>query len=176
MKTRLFSAAPGGSPSRPRFDDSVSQLIRSAERFISQQKYSSAREQLSVARTIDPANNYIDAILHRLDALEQPASPPPSAPDTARYLSVSVGPEFADGIRSQEPALPAGELLNRVRQLTNMAERLLESGSPDNAFDTLMKAYMLDPVSPYVASCEKSVLPAWQQLHAFPSSSQQEEP
>jgi hypothetical protein len=175
MGTRLFPATSGGHSHRPRFDDSVSQLIRSAERFMSQRKYSSAREQLSVARSIDPRNTYIDAILDRLAALEQPVSAHTVAHDTSRYLSVSVGPEFADGIRSNEPVLPAGELLTRVRQLTNMAERLLESGSPESAFDTLMKAYMLDPVSPYVASCEKTVLPAWRQLRAYPSSSQQEE-
>ncbi len=149
---------------RPRFDDSVSQLIRSAERFISQRKFSFAREQLAVAHSLDPRNSYIDAISARLSHLEEESTVSPS--DTQRYLSVSVGPEFPGGLRDQDPPISSTELQTRVRQLTSLAERMLERGSPENAFDTLMKAYLLDPVSPYVASCEKSVLPAWEKTHA----------
>jgi hypothetical protein len=177
---------------RPRFDDSVSQMIRSAERFISQRKFSYAREQLGVAQTLDPRNSYIDAIMARLAVLEEQASAPLAASSLLgqaassnewRHLSVSVGPQFADGIREQDTPLAPAEIQTRVRQLTNMAERLLERGSAETAFDTLMKAYLLDPVSPYVVSCEKSVLPAWRQLHhqesvlhSFPSSFQEGEP
>jgi hypothetical protein len=167
---------------RPRFDDSVSQLIRSAERFISQRKFSFAREQLGVAHSLDPRNSYINAIMERLSVLETQGTEAPATPDGQRYLAVSVGPEFAGGVREQEPRISHTELQTRVRQLTSMAERLLERGSPENAFDTLMKAYLLDPVSPYVVSCEKSVLPAWQKAHnqepvlfSIPSSFQEGE-
>ena len=180
METKNFPGDSGGPSSRPRFDDSITQLIRSAERFISQRKFSYAREQLGVARTIDPKNSYLDAILERIIVLERQAAghTPVSvlhdragAPDTQRYLAVSVGPEFAAGIRDIEPVLTPAELQTRIRQLTTMAERYLERGSLDTAFDTLMKAYLLDPVSPFVLSCERNVLPAWQSLHAHPSPS-----
>jgi hypothetical protein len=171
MEMNQLQGDAGLPASRPRFDDSVSQLIRSAERFITQKKFDFARDQLGVARTIDPKNNYIDAIMERLTSAEHAHK----TTGNNRYLSVSVGAEFPDGIRGQEPVLSPADLQTRVRQLTTMAERLLEGGSPENAFDTLMKAYLLDPVSPFVLSCEKSILPAWQQCHAIPSSLQQGE-
>ena len=168
-----------GSAGRPRFDDSIAQLIRSAERFIAQEKYSIAREQLGVARTLDPRNSYIDAILERISHLETGIAghiPDGENDPPHRYLTVSVGPEFASGVRSaaEEPQLSQAELQSRIRQLTTVAEKFLDKGSLDNAFDSLMKAYLLDPVSPYVLSCEKAVLPAWQGAHeqagSLPSS------
>jgi hypothetical protein len=33
-----------------------------------------------------------------------------------------------------------------------------------------MKAFLLDPTSPYVAACEKSVLPAWEHAHRSTNS------
>lgn len=150
---------------RPRFDDSISQLIRSAERFISMQKFGFAREQLELARTLDPKNSYIGAIIERVRVAENQRSNP---------LSVSVGPEFRSGVKSalDAPAQTQSELQAQIRHLTSVAEQFMEKGSYEKAFDSLMKAYLLDPVSPYVISCEKTVLPAWQknQTNTSPSS------
>lgn len=179
MEIKNFPGDSGGPSSRPRFDDSITQLIRSAERFISQRKFTFAREQLGVARTIDPKNSYIDAIMERITVLEhQNSRAAASTPAGEDYLSVSVGPEFAGGVRESDPFLSNPEIQTRIRQLTTMAERLMDRGSLESAFDSLMKAYLLDPVSPYVLSCERNVLPAWQALHqhhSLPSSSQEEE-
>ncbi len=162
-----FDIGMGGE--RPRFDDSVAQLIRSAERSISLQKFGYAREQLSLAKTLDPNNAYIPAILDRVISLERQSLNPVDT-DSQRYLSVSVGPEFASGFKETEPDSPK-DLQGRVRQLTNVAERFLEQGSYENAFEALMKAYLLDPVSPYVVTCEKAVLPVWQRQHQPMSAS-----
>ena len=50
----------------------------------------------------------------------------------------------------------------RVRELTDAAGTLLNRGLSESAFETLMNAYLLDPVSPDVLACEKRVLPAWE--------------
>lgn len=146
---------------RPHFDDSISQLIRSAERFISMQKFGFAREQLELAQTLAPKNSYIGAIIERVKVAEGRVQ--------GDLLSVSVGPEFRTGVKSNldEPALSPKELQAQIRHLTSVAEQFLEKGSYDNAFDSLMKAYLLDPVSPYVISCEKAVLPVWQRNHGI---------
>lgn len=157
---------------RPRFDDSVARLIRSAERFIAQQKYDLARDQLRVARTLEPRNSYLNAILERIDMLEAHGASPIAHRDD-RYLRVSVGPQYADGVRAADPEISPAEAQSRIRQLTTAAEKFLDQGSVENAFDTLMKAFLLDPVSPYVLSCERRVIPAWETTHR-PSSLQGE--
>jgi hypothetical protein len=52
----------------------------------------------------------------------------------------------------------------RVRQHVATAEALLSRGLSENAFDSLMKAYLLDPLAPEVLSCEKRVLPVWEMV------------
>ena len=165
-----------------RFDATpASELIRSAERFIASGKLALAKEQLSSALGIDPNNSYISAILERLDVLETRAAADAPAvqhfnslqdqKDT-RYLSLTVGPEFRNGVRSSEdePLLSAGEIQNRIRRLTSAAENFLENGAYKNAFDSLMKAYLLDPLSPFVLACEKTVLPVWERARASKGS------
>lgn len=162
---------------RPRFDDSVSQLIRSAERFMSLRKYAFAEDQLNLAKTLEPNNAYIWAIQERLRTVkeQQPSgllgaaiNDITSDVNSERYLSVTVGSEFETGFKGKEPELATNpkELQTSIRQLTNVAESLLEKGLHEKAFDSLMKAYLLDPVSPYVISCEKMVLPAWEATHS----------
>ena len=161
---------------RPRFDDSVSQLIRSAERFMSLQRYAFAEDQLNLAKTLEPNNAYIWAIqerLHTMNIQQQGAFTGTGIVDknsdasSQRYLSVTVGPEFETGFKGMESEnnLNQNELQTRIRQLTSVAENFVDKGLPENAFDSLMKAYLLDPVSPYVISCEKMVLPAWEATH-----------
>lgn len=143
----------------------VSQFIRTAERYMAGGKYTMALEQLSYAQELEPQNQYIEAIMERVRNLQK--DNPAPAPVTAngnRYLSVTVGKEFQNGIRSDvdEPDSSPLELKSRVRELTDTAEILLNRGLNESAFDALMKAYLLDPLSPDVLSCEKRVLPAWE--------------
>ena len=149
----------------------ASQLIRSAERYIASGKLALAKEQLSIAQALDPNNSYIPAILDRLDVLEsRVTADAPSLQDRGgkRYLSVTVGSEFRDGIRpfGVEPRASAKEIQNRIRRLTSAAENFLENGAYKNAFESLMKAYLLDPLSPFVIACERTVLPAWERARA----------
>jgi hypothetical protein len=55
--------------------------------------------------------------------------------------------------------LSSQEVESRVRRLTAVASNLFWRGSYQTAFESLMKAYLLDPSSPYVIACEKTLLP-----------------
>ncbi len=153
--------------------NSASQYVRAAERYLVTGKFDLALEQLSLAQRLEPENAYILAVLERTQNLQRMAagqhadesqlrgqgdSTPP------RYLSVTVGKEFENGIRElrDEPVLSSQELRLRVRQLVANADALLTRGLSENAFESLMKAYLLDPLAPEVLSCEQRVLPAWE--------------
>ncbi len=146
----------------------ASHLIRSAEKLAASGRYDFAIEQLSVAERLDPGNQYIHAIIDRIRVLQNSPQTGNSLPenrvDRSSPLSITVGPQFKDGIRSIEddPSLTSEDIHTKIRFLTNMAEKYLESGSSDKAFDSLMRAYLLDPLSPYVIASEKTVLPAWE--------------
>jgi hypothetical protein len=158
----------------PTAQQSVSQMIRVAEKFMTEGRYTLAIEQLSLARELDPGNQYIDAIIARARHLQDTDRRKfttlntfgmPSGLEGTRYLSVTVGSQFEDGVRQyeDEPATPE-EVSVRVRQLTETAQILLNRGLGESAFETLMKAYLLDPISPDVLACEKRVLPVWESL------------
>jgi tetratricopeptide (TPR) repeat protein len=139
----------------------ASDLIRSAERFIGDHRYDIASEQLESARRIDPTNPYIPAILARVQQLKEGRRPSPAAGTAStRYLDVTVGSEFASGIRPEDPAS------HPLERWVASAEAYLQRGAFDNAFEALMNAYMIDPVNPLVMACEERVLPAWQKAHA----------
>lgn len=59
----------------------------------------------------------------------------------------------------EEESLSSQEIDARVRRLTVVATNLFKRGSYQPAFDSLMKAYLLDPASPHVLACEKTLLP-----------------
>ena len=135
----------------------ASQLIRAAERLAGSGRFDSAMEQLQTAQKLDPNNKYIQAIMDRIRFQQNPGEPPSP-------LSVTVGRQFPGGIKShdEDETLSPDQIHSRVRSLTSMAEQFLEKGSSDKAFEALMKAYLLDPLSPYVIASEKTVLPAWE--------------
>lgn len=140
----------------------TSHLIRSAEKLASSGRYEFALEQLAVAQRLDPENKYIQAIIDRIRSAEKEGTS--NQPQGPNKLTVSVGPKFKEGIRSQvddEPVSPEA-VATQVRALTQKAEQYLDKGRSDMAFASLMKAYLLDPLSPYVIASEKAVLPAWE--------------
>ncbi len=145
----------------------ASHLIRSAEKLAASGRYDFAIEQLSVAQRLDPDNQYIQAIIDRIRIVQNSGRDGTPASELADgrsgSLSVTVGREFANGIKAHEDeqVLSPDDIHAKVRFLTNMADQYLESGSSEKAFDSLMKAYLLDPLSPYVIASEKTVLPAW---------------
>lgn len=171
------------SPAQPvlnTWQSSVSDIIRSAERFLSEGRYDVALEQLNQARGLDPSNQYIDAIIVRAQNLRATRISPTQGRDPAlegsRYLSVTVGKEFGGGIRPDEGG-SADQIRLQIRQLTDTATVLLDRGLSENAFESLMKAYLLDPMNPDVIACESRVLPAREkarQALAAPSPDEQE--
>lgn len=135
---------------------SVTELIRNAEKHIAAKKYSFALEQLMTAQKLEPRNSYIQAIIYRIQHLQTQGE------GTTAPLEVTVGAEFQSGIKGPEDVPVPSDLTARVRQLTALANNYLEHGSLDFAFESLMKAFLLDPTSPHVLACEKEVLPAWE--------------
>jgi hypothetical protein len=84
------------------------------------------------------------------------------------HLSVTVGRGFPGGFRRTE-ALPSAtpeQDRTRIHRMANVARSLLERGSVDAAFETFMKAYVLDPLNAEVLDCAASVIPAWEAQHA----------
>ena len=76
-------------------------------------------------------------------------------------LSVTIGNDFGKPATAGAPLTPQNAEARIVR-LTSSAQNYLKRGQSALAFDTLMEAYLLDPVHPLVISCEKAVLPEWE--------------
>jgi hypothetical protein len=85
------------------------------------------------------------------------------APGEKKPLSVTIGPEFGSVGRT-EPL--SKDLQSQISHLTGAAEQYLKRGQSALAFDSLMEAYLLDPLNPLVVSCEKNVLPAWEEFRS----------
>ncbi len=122
----------------------VREIIRSAEKQISAGNFERASELLSSARAIEPSNEYIAAIQQRITTLGQSGE---SAMDAA-------------------PMATPDDLANQVRRLTTDARGLYQRGAYQSAFDTLTRAYLLDPVSIDVLQAEALILPAFERMCA----------
>jgi tetratricopeptide (TPR) repeat protein len=129
----------------------ASEFIRAAERSIAAGDLNLALQQIANARSIDPNNEYLDAIVERIDLLSARKAPV----GKNGFLQSSLARSF----ESEQPQMTP-ELQARVKRLTNVAINLFERGSYETAFDSLMKAYLLDPTSTYVMNCERTLLPA----------------
>jgi hypothetical protein len=140
----------------------VSQYVRTAEQLLHAGKYAMALEALSVAQELDPYNASVRTILDRALMLQ--------AHSTARYLSVTVGKEFAQGVRTaeDESALSQQEIRARVQYLVEVADVFLDRGMTESAMDSLMRAYLLDPLAPEVISSEKKILPVLEMMRNAP--------
>jgi hypothetical protein len=134
-----------GSPSGT---NGVSEIIRQAEKQIAGNNLVEARELLTKARLTYPDNDYISAIIERVDMLENKTRP---AQPAAGSVSVSVP--------KGTPARP-DQLALQVKRLAQMACTLMERGSTSAAFESLMNAYLLDPLSSDVQEAERMILPA----------------
>ena len=85
--------------------------------------------------------------------------------DTAprkKALSVTIGPDLASPHSAVQSSANRVDVQNQITKLTNAAQQYLKSGQSALAFDSLMEAYLLDPLDARVISCEKAVLPAWE--------------
>ncbi len=148
----------------------VSEYIRAAERYVQAHNYTQALEQLTQAQNYEPGNKYIGAIIERVLNLQrykssgllpqQPTSTDDSS-DSARYLSITVDHGFENGIKPPSTDFSEKNYAELIREFTRIARGYAKLGLPEAAFDALMKAYLLDPVSQEVVDCEKDVVPLW---------------
>ena len=135
----------------------VSELVRTAEQQLLSGRPELALERLRHAQELDPDNQYIQAIIQRAEigGQKSPAGGPVPAHQSPRYLSVTVGRDSGPGgspASSSPEGLSLEETRRRIRQLTDTAQVLLNRGLRESAFDTLMRAYLLDPLNPDVLS------------------------
>jgi hypothetical protein len=131
------------------------EYIRVAEKYITERQYDLAMKQLTIAQGLEPNNIYIHAIIERIHRLASEES------NGGRFLAITVGDEFEGGVRPNgEPGPRPDEIEAQVKRLTSKASELLRRGAYETAFDSLMNAYLLDPVSPVVMETERTLLPA----------------
>jgi len=122
------------------------ELIRVAEKHIEAREFDLAMQKLMTAQKMEPDNIYITAIVERIHRLAAESS------NGGRFLALTVGNEFQDGIKPEkEPVRPPEEIDTEIRKLTSKASELVRRGA---------YAYFLDPVSPTLMESEKTLLPA----------------
>lgn len=131
------------------------EIIRVAEKHIEAREFDLAMQKLSMAQRMEPDNIYITAIVERIHRLASESS------SGGRFLSITVGSEFDEGIKpGPATPLPAEDVDQQIRKLTAKAQELIRRGAYETAFDSLMNAYFLDPVSPTLMESEKTLIPA----------------
>lgn len=131
--------------------NSVSEIIRSAEKQISAGNLQRAAALLSNARAIEPSNEYIAAILERITLVGQSGETPGSASQ-------------APAQRPVEPPPAPDDVAGQVKRLTADARGLYHRGAYQSAFDALTNAYLLDPASVDVQQTEALILPAFERM------------
>lgn len=143
----------------------VSHYVRAAEQLLNAGKYAMALEALSVARELEPHNVSVRNVLDRALTMQ--------AQERARYLSVTVGRQFSGGVRTEEDesALSQQEIRERIQYLVEVADVFLDRGMTESAMDSLMRAYLLDPLAPEVLSSERRILPVLEMMRNAPSPS-----
>ena len=148
----------------------VREIIRAAEKFIATGEYGVALDQLTAAKSMQPNNAYITAIIERIHALQKEKERAAKGDrlqtqGSSGALAVTIGDGTGNVFPMGDDARLSGrEAAAQITRLTLMAHSLYERGSYESAFDSLMKAYLIDPVSPEVEACEQVLLPAWEML------------
>jgi hypothetical protein len=97
------------------------------------------------------SSNSAGAVRGKADELRSPLSP-------------TITREFGqiNPVTTEEPILTPAQTATRILQLTSAARQLVKLGLSEAAFESLLKAYLMDPIHPQVLACEKIVLPAWE--------------
>jgi len=134
---------------------SVAEIIKKAEKQIAAGDLGRARTLLENAQKTEPHNEYINAILERVVFLEAREEEPPAqnAPGAAIEHEIAIA-------QVAEQMVQEDEVQIQVKRLTKMAHDQFEHGSYDSAFDSLMNAFILDPLSKEVAQAESVIVPA----------------
>lgn len=140
----------------PGFSNGISGLIRQAEQLIESGNATEALKVLTDARTKDPGNKYIEAIMQRaLSAAPQQENPESDGESGSVKASSGVS------VSTPDAAVPQpDDTALQVKRFINVARNLYQRGSYEPAFETLMKAYLLDPLSEDVMKAEQAIVPA----------------
>jgi hypothetical protein len=77
-------------------------------------------------------------------------------------LGITVGAHLAPPPTAKIGSSIYADTNAQINKLTNAAQQYLANGQSALAFDSLMEAYLIDPLDQRVISCEQAVLPAWE--------------
>jgi hypothetical protein len=121
----------------------VSHYLDAAKCLLAAGKSGMALEALSVAREMDPSDvriqTFLDnALLLAAHGAVDPGFPPPG---------------------DRERGGDAQDIRSRVRYLVDAADGFLARGLNESAFESLLCAYLLDPLAPEVMASEERILP-----------------
>jgi tetratricopeptide (TPR) repeat protein len=139
----------------------VGEFIRRAERSIAGQEYKMAQDLLAEAWRLDPGNPYIPAIVERVQILQGMASECASQArgSALGVLTLPVTAESPDRFKRDE----GGEISRgKVRRLLTVATTLLERGSYQSAYESIIKAEELDPQDSEVQGLKAKVFPLYE--------------
>jgi hypothetical protein len=164
----------------------ILQYVRTAEELIRAGKFGVALDALSVAKELEPNHPSLQPLVEKvLHAQARMATSSihrmgvaTLAEEGGRYLGVTVGKEFRTGVRpGARPgargelhggASPGEELRERIRFILDVADAFLVRGMTESAFESLMCAYMLDPLAPEVITSEEKILPILEAMKCGP--------
>ena len=154
----------------------VSQYVRTAEKLLAAGNYRMAIDAMSVAQELDPHNPRLQGVVERAlmleakaAAIQVPQGGLMTESEKGRYLAVTVGHQFEDGIKeNNEGHLSAQEVRAQVKYLVDTAGMLLNRGLNVSAFESLMQAYLLDPLAPELISSEQKILPVLEAMRNRP--------
>jgi hypothetical protein len=77
-------------------------------------------------------------------------------------LGVTIGANFAPPPTAKSVPPIYADTNAQISKLTMAAQHYLANGQSALAFDSLMEAYLIDPLDQRVISCEQAILPAWE--------------
>ena len=136
--------------------------------------YRTALDALSLAQELDPRNSHLQGIVECALMLEARAAAKgglrggaATEPQGGRFFSVTIGKQFERGIKENEGLSPQ-EVHAQVQYLVDTAGVLLDRGLNESAFESLMQAYLLDPLAPELISSEQKILPVLEAMRNRP--------
>jgi hypothetical protein len=81
-------------------------------------------------------------------------------------LGITIGANFAPPPTAKNGSSIYADTNTQINKLTTAAQQYLANGQSALAFDSLMEAYLIDPLDQRVISCEQAVLPAWEKYRS----------
>ncbi len=140
-------------------DGRIALLIGKAEQHITHQRFAEALECIAAAEHLEPDNRSVRMLKELVVSLQSRAQ---QKTLLNRFFPRRIRKSF------EQSAIPAplseSEAHKRIRSLTGTADYHLSRGAVESAYESMMRAYALDPTSADVIACQQRVLPAWKKL------------